>query len=273
MANVLEAYESAADLQDGNYDGDFDPECYLQMYYGNPIGPLEGGFLKFALDGLHAAFHTGAIKGNRLLDIGSGPSFHTVISASPYVNEIYFSDYVEKSRQILASWWKEGKTYEQHLHPLRYVMELENKGQTAEDRSSNIRNKVKNIVPIDVTSSSPLQAKDVPKSYDVITSSLCLESPIPTVEGYEQNLKNISPLLKKGGYLVIVGVLNEDMYPVGKFKFMCTKITKEEIRDIYARNGFQIVSLETFKNSEFRYGVKKGSEDFEIEFVMVAEKQ
>lgn len=144
--------------------------------------------------------------------------------------------------------------------------------QSAEDRSSYIRNKVKNIVPIDVTSSSPLDAKDVPKVFDVITSSLCLESPIPTVEGYQQNLKNIIPLLKKGGYLVIVGVLNEDMYPVGKFKFKCTKITKEELQDTYTKNGFKILSLKTLKNSEFAFG-KESPEDFDIEFVMVAEKQ
>ena len=44
------------------------------------------------------------MTGCRLLDIGSGPSIHSVLSASRVFSEITLSDYTSQNRQALQDW-------------------------------------------------------------------------------------------------------------------------------------------------------------------------
>ena len=58
-------------------------------------------------------FLSGCIKAERLLDVGSGPCVHSVISGSEHVQEIHLSDYSAANRSRLTDWWN-GKLI---LHP------------------------------------------------------------------------------------------------------------------------------------------------------------
>jgi len=42
------------------------------------------------------------------LEIGTGPTIHTIIAASEHVQSIFLSDYAVQNRQILCN-WLEGK--------------------------------------------------------------------------------------------------------------------------------------------------------------------
>lgn len=46
----------------------------------------------------------GNVHGKTLLDIGTGPTIHTVISACPYVQNIILSDYSQVNRDALGDW-------------------------------------------------------------------------------------------------------------------------------------------------------------------------
>jgi len=47
---------------------------------------------------------SGLLDGKTLLDIGTGPSIHSIISPSQHFDEIYLTDYAECNRTILKDW-------------------------------------------------------------------------------------------------------------------------------------------------------------------------
>ena len=46
----------------------------------------------------------GSVSGEKLLDIGTGPTVHSVISASRHVTEIHLSDLADRNRVVLQTW-------------------------------------------------------------------------------------------------------------------------------------------------------------------------
>lgn len=217
-----------------DYTHNFDPEWYLDTYYASWD---DGDFLNFILKSFHEVFHTGALHGKTLLDIGTGPSIHSIISASSYFDEIYLTDFAECNRNILMD-WKNGKRQNGiELCESVIVMEKNKFKQTKEDRVREIRRKIKAVLPIDITKDTSL---DIPAP-DIITSCLCLEAACATVDQYRIAVKNIASLLNSGKHLVVVGVLNQSFYRVGDFKFLCLSIDKKTLQKSFTENGFKIM--------------------------------
>ncbi|XP_052063051.1 indolethylamine N-methyltransferase-like [Mytilus californianus] len=94
-----------ATLTSTDYSNDFDVNWYFDTYYSAVAGGHEeGDFLTFILLALHDIFDAGNVHGNSLLDIDTGPTIHTVISACPYVQNIVLSDYSKVNREALEHW-------------------------------------------------------------------------------------------------------------------------------------------------------------------------
>ena len=64
-------------------------------------------------------FHilTGTLKGEKLLDIGTGPAVYPVITASKWFDEIYLSDISKANVEFLQK-WRHGES-----EPMKYLME------------------------------------------------------------------------------------------------------------------------------------------------------
>ena len=44
------------------------------------------------------------MKGKRIIDIGSGPTIHTVIPAAKWFDEVYISDFSQKNIDAVQKW-------------------------------------------------------------------------------------------------------------------------------------------------------------------------
>jgi len=64
-------------------------------------------------------YFAGVIKCERLLDVGTGPSIHSVFEASDHVTDIYLSDFSEMNRNVLNGWWKSQHNLQTEL--CRYI--------------------------------------------------------------------------------------------------------------------------------------------------------
>ena len=74
---------------------------------------------------------TGKIGGRRLLDVGTGPTIHTVISAAKYVTDIYLSDFCRRNITALRD-WKKGMLAHSFEKLFQYVVDKERKGYIEE---------------------------------------------------------------------------------------------------------------------------------------------
>ncbi|XP_060065615.1 nicotinamide N-methyltransferase-like [Ylistrum balloti] len=222
----------------------FDPEWYLTNYVGTEEASIN---MRTDLTIYHQFFTQNNIRGKRLLDVGTGPSIHTLLSASNHVDEIILSDYTPQNRQYLENWLN-GKT----SHPkmmVDFVTSLEGRTVTAEEKENEIRQKVKGILHIDITSEQPLGRDYDGELFDVIITSYCFEAAVTDVPGYKRCIENVSRLLKKGGYLIIGVCLEGDTYQVGEFAYPTMNITKEQVDKAMKESGYEIIASDQIQGT------------------------
>ncbi|XP_069080452.1 nicotinamide N-methyltransferase-like isoform X2 [Pleurodeles waltl] len=96
--------ESVSDLKD-LYQNDFDTESFFQYYYNpNSEEYTKNPSCTFAIENLHKTFSSGEVKGDLLIDIGSGPCIHTIVSACECFKEIIASDWTDANRRAYERW-------------------------------------------------------------------------------------------------------------------------------------------------------------------------
>ncbi|XP_069135691.1 phenylethanolamine N-methyltransferase-like isoform X1 [Argopecten irradians] len=258
----------AADGTTTDYYGQFDQDWYLRHYYGCIAGQTvdQGNLLRFNLERYNSIFQSGEVKGRQLLDIGTGPSVHSIITASRHVDDVYLSDFAAQNRKVLIDWWKSDKTLIEKI--TEYVLKQETSSETVVERQTAMKGKVRAVLPIDVTMSIPLGSGSDVTQFDIITSSLCLEAAALTIDQYRTNAANVASLLKVGGHFILNGVLEQTWYRVGESKFACVWLSKEDIESTFVSCGFDIKQFDVvkFKSEDEAYS------DFHGYFVMHAIK-
>ena len=70
---------------------------------------------------------TDSMTREHLLDLGSGPCIHTIISASRGYSELHLSDYASQNRQALEDWVDKKSNAIDWTPFLQKVASLENK--------------------------------------------------------------------------------------------------------------------------------------------------
>ncbi|KAK3593404.1 hypothetical protein CHS0354_021983 [Potamilus streckersoni] len=254
-------------------DVDFNPETYVSTYYSSSAWhEKDGDLITFVLNSLHEAFKSGAISGVHVLDIGTGPMPHTAFCAAPWFEEITLSDFSQKNLEFLQKW----KNREiDHMGPvLEYLVKLETSSSSVEKRQEELRRKIKHIVRCDVAQSNPIVSTPVDGIiFDAITSSFCLDVASVTLEDYVKSIRNISNLLKPGGLIILVGVLEETFYKVGELTFKSLYIRKDDLKVIWQKEGFEIITLKDFNETFPSQKSESDNADFKSAYVMVARKE
>ncbi|XP_069080662.1 nicotinamide N-methyltransferase-like isoform X2 [Pleurodeles waltl] len=104
----------------------FNPRAYLETYYSDQEGACDSeNHLSRVLKQLHETFTTGAVKGDTLIEIGTGPTIHTLLSACEVFKELIATDYCDQNRQQIEKWWKKEPGAFDWSPIVRYVCELE----------------------------------------------------------------------------------------------------------------------------------------------------
>ncbi|KAL5005769.1 hypothetical protein ScPMuIL_016927, partial [Solemya velum] len=227
-----------------NYVRDFDPWAYLEAYRKDVNEDKEYRFMQ---DSLHEVFSEGTFFGKRLLDLGSGPSIHSVISASRHYDDIYLSDYAPQNLSVLADWWT-GKI--SHMdHVIKHCLHLEHNSQTVTERNNEMRQKTRGILRVDVRKTNPFSPNYV-APFDTIISGYCLDSATSCLEDYEKTVANISPMLNRNGTLVFIGATDQSFYSFGDCEFKHAAYSREELYPIYEKNGLKIEYFKEFGNKQ-----------------------
>ena len=101
------------------------------------------------------------------------------------------------------------------------------------ERQEEFRKKVEKVMPCNVLHMNPLYPANM-DPVDAVTSSLCLETAADNLTQYRQTMKNVSSLIKTGGHLILIGVLNDSFYYIGEEKFCCLPLTADDIKSAMA---------------------------------------
>lgn len=73
------------------------------------------------------AHGSGEYKGRKLIEVGSGPTIHTVISACQHYDELVLSDFVDGNREEIKKWINNEEGCFDWKPIIEYVCELDGK--------------------------------------------------------------------------------------------------------------------------------------------------
>ncbi|KAI8494563.1 hypothetical protein Bbelb_277890 [Branchiostoma belcheri] len=85
--------------------------------------------------------------------------------------------------------------------------------------------------------------------FDVVVSSLCVDSACKTKEEYCACLGNLASLVKSGGGLILIGTLNGTIYMVGKEVFYNVPIDEKFLRESLEKFGFTNIKIKQHFNN------------------------
>lgn len=215
---------------------------YASEYYGDNLFKET----KWIMDQFHDTFVDGKLRGEQLLDIGTGPVVHSVVTASRWFDKIYLSDVSRSNVEFLQKWRQGDKESAYMKTIMEHYAQKEAESVSWETLNRRVSGKVRDAVECDVNKINPLSETVLEESkFDVITCCLCLQVATLTRESFSKALKNISALLKPGGHLVIVDVLDQTFYALGEKKFQALCLTMEELQNAIQTSGYTIVRLNT----------------------------
>ncbi|XP_013381946.1 nicotinamide N-methyltransferase-like [Lingula anatina] len=216
------------------------------------------------------AWWEGNIKGQRLLDIGTGPSLINLISASRCFEEIYLSDFSTANRNALKKWQKkeERETWSWESF-FRHVAKLEGNEDSWNSLQDEFRDKTKAVYFCDVNNANPLSPVDT-APFDTITTSYCLETACQNEGEYRQAMKNVASLLKPRGYFIMLAGLKETYYLVGGNNWRTLPLQEEQYRDALQKADLEVVSWHPIKRQENVLDIES---DYVGCFIVVARKK
>ena len=228
------------------YDA-FDPNAYLESYFSSAGTSV---FAQHTLRCYHEAFKS-LPNGLKILDYGSGPVMLATISAATKASEIVLSDYTESNRKALRQWLDADPAAFDWSPHFGYVLrELEGKGEKEiAERQEQVRRLVKAVVHCDVTQEPPIE-RGYDQLYDVVISSLVMESAARNHEEYVANISRLATLVKPGGVILYYGVENKQgYYSVGDSKFSNVHAIAEFATSAFRDAGFCNLTVEKFSPS------------------------
>lgn len=231
------------------YLSHFNPQAYLEKYYTfGACHSAENQILQHLLKSLFKIFCVDGVKGDLLIDIGSGPTIYQLLSACESFKEIIATDYTDQNLLELQKWLRKEPGAFDWSPVVAYVCELEGNRIRGPEKEEKLRQAVTRVLKCDVTQSRPLGAALLPPA-DCLLSTLCLDAACPDLPSYREALHNLGGLLKPGGFLVILDALKSSYYMIGEQRFSSLCLGREAIEAAVREAGFAIEQFEVISQS------------------------
>ncbi|KAK9394951.1 nicotinamide N-methyltransferase-like [Crotalus adamanteus] len=246
------------------YTEHFNPRAHLENYYKVKLedGGL-GQFVTFFLKGAHRAFTIDGIKGDTLIDIGSGATIHQFLSACESFREIIATDYALQNRKEVQRWLKKEPGAFDWTPIVKYVCDLEGDREKWPEKEEKVRRTVKKYLKCDVTQPNPLAPLVLPPA-DCLLSSLCFDGACRDIPTYRSAFRNISSLLKPGGHLLFYSTLEGHYYTVGQHRFSNIFLEKDMIEEA-EKWGSWAQCEKSFKPKTDVFGPRRAHRAFTID--------
>lgn len=234
----------------------FDVSHYLSRRYSDPHDK-ERGVQPFFLQNFHnfyKQFHSEWDSSSaRLLEFGGGPVVYPLISAAPRFNEITFADYLQISLDVVRGWrdivpsahnWRPYIEYVVHnLEGVPNGLGTSEAGQEYSEqvveREADMRAKMKSFCKCNIRDENVLGYRE--ESFNVVSSSLCIEVVSATLEEFRDGILKVAGLLKPGGFLVCLVSLQQTYWLSRGARHPHLYLEKEDVQSAFTSAGLKVI--------------------------------
>ena len=183
-----------------------------------------------------------------LLELGGGPCIYPLISAVPYVAEIYHSDYVKACRDEVLMWKnKDPNAYDWSTYFKHIVQTLE--GQTSPDavikREEKLRSLLKDSLPCDCRADTIVPSVKTP--VNIISCNHCLEICFTSLEEYATGLRKIYDMIVPRGFFISLTAIEISWCEyAGNRYYSSYPLTLQDVQTNYQNAGFDVLLTDSF---------------------------
>lgn len=217
-----------------DYIAAFNPKAYLAECYDGPDEEhiFNIHFLVEAMQSLPPDL--------MVLEVGGGPTLHSVAVVAPHAAEIHFCDYVPANLAEVRR-WLDGQPDAFDWRPFIQVAlrqaHLPATPAAVEQRAAEMRRKLTRLLPCDVLQAAPLG--DCAGQYDLVLAPHCTDVAAATPAQWQQVMHHITSLVKPGGWLFIAVTTGATHNTVGSQIFPCVDLSAEAIYQGYQTAGYE----------------------------------
>ena len=202
----------------------FDPKEYLQECFSEPDDEYRFG-IQFLLNTLHKL-----PPDLFVLEFGGGPALHSVAALVPYAREIHFADYVPANLAEVQQWLDNTPNAYNWQPFIEIILEKEGITPTPQiiaEREAEMRRKVTRLIRCNALEPAPLGQNAA--QYDLVLAPYCTDVAASTVEEWGQVIKNITTLVKPGGWLLVGITTGATLNTVGQQVFSCADLSDQDM--------------------------------------------
>ncbi|XP_077312287.1 nicotinamide N-methyltransferase-like [Lithobates pipiens] len=214
-----------------------DSRSYLDTYFSNKEDMVfADDALKFPMAMFYYQFSTDRVEGTFLIDISLGSFIHHLYSASNCFKEIVVLKFQERCIMELNRWLHDRTGAYDWLHTSSAAAELEGTRDQLQEKEMRLRSSIMQILKCDFEQENITFPVLLPLA-DCIISAWILEVISKNEDEYMKNLEKIIKLLKPGGQLILIAVIDTTYWFAGAERFHCFKFNEEFVKNAFAKVG------------------------------------
>ncbi|XP_068102617.1 indolethylamine N-methyltransferase-like [Hyperolius riggenbachi] len=232
------------------HEHDFDCRDYFDTYFsGKPDMVFGDDSLKFPMMNFHYVFSSGFVKGDVLIDITMGSLIHHLYSACNVFKDIIILKVNENSNMETSRWANTRTGAYNWKHTSAHAAKLEGMSDQVQDKDEQLKEAISHIISCDFKNENITHPVVLPLA-DCITSLWIMNVVNKNVEDHLKNLEKLSKLLRPGGHLIQVAVINTSYIVVGGKQFHVLKYDENFVKNALSKLGFVIdyISVQRRKN-------------------------
>ncbi|XP_075696828.1 nicotinamide N-methyltransferase-like [Rhinoderma darwinii] len=218
----------------------FDSRQHLEHYFSDKPDMVFGDdLLKFPIENLRQVFAVGHIKGDILIDLSISSIIHHLYSASEFFKNILVLKVNNRCIMELKRWLDDRTGAFYWGHTSTFLQEKEENSDQFEDKEGKLRSAIQHIVKYDLEKENMTDPLVLPPADCVISAGL-LDVISKDQDDYIRYLRKFSKLLKPGGHIILIGVLDATFHKIGKDTFHVMSHDEDFVRKSLVGEGFII---------------------------------
>ncbi|KAM7304951.1 nicotinamide N-methyltransferase [Ixodes scapularis] len=191
---------------------------------------------------LHTIFSSPSLHGRKLLDVGCGPTVHNVFPATKKIEDIVLSDFLPQNKLAVEKWIQKSPdaiNWYFQSEPLAILEGFTDVKCGAREIEERTRMAIRKVVFCNVLDPQVLP-EEHNEPFDVVLTSLCLESACLDEGTYKKAVQNLANLVTHRGYLIMCGICGSDKYLVKGVTFPVFPVSVDLAKEAITRCGFEI---------------------------------